>query len=564
MMKRYIYCICALLFCIACNKEDPNRIKPKSAPAFQGSIETSLEVDLGLKAKWAGYNLGAEKPSRHGSYYSWSETEVKDEYNEGNYSLSGTLVPGAQVEKGKDAATSLLGYGWITPSPEDWKELADNCTITMASYEGVTGYVATSKVPGYEGRSIFFPCAGYKAASNTNNVEYSAVYWSNSLVPDSGTHAINAFFTNGAKCDTLCLNTPPKGNGGLVWCGYPIRGIRKFTLEWDAEDVAVKREITSVKFNIFGNAKWAVSAGAGASCNPSSGEGDAVVTINIPVNDTYEAKTYKITLSSPEFTTTKSFEISQFGIIPDFAFSEEGTNVMWDEEIVGLTLNANSDVSWTGSIVDSAGAPVEGSSLNPVSGTGAASITATVPSSTNTKGESLYYVKLVTEDSRIPEEIRTITYEIRQAVCPFTPFGTIWGNSFMNAWSKFGFAAKVAFTAETATASTSSALSGAGGSGGYMKGQFNFQFTAAQTGTGVLHFTVLLGSAGHRFRVIITRNGTNVHQKEWSLGVTDRTTIDYEMEVQKGDIVTIAYQNGTSNARLYCANDYPISWIKKQ
>lgn len=562
-MRRYISLLFILLLA-SCSVEDFNTVKPISAPEFTGKIETGLEVDLGLTALWAGYNVGADTPSHSGSYYAWGETEVKAEYNEDNYIHNGKLVAGQKLSDSDDVATQKIGYGWMTPSAEDWQELADNCTITLAEYNGVVGYVATSKVAGYEGKSIFFPCSGYKAASNTNNVGSQALYWANRVVGNAETRAVNAFFTNQISGAALLLNMPPKGAGGLTWCGYPVRGIKKFNLDWNAVDCSVDRLSTSVEVEITGNAMWTIYASNGAICTPSSGTGAGKVVITFPKNETTKINNYQVTLTSPEFQDNKSFEITQFGEVPDFKFTQESIAVAWDAQAAVLELEASEDVSWSGIVKDVDGNEVIGASLSPSNGVGAASVNVILPYSTDIFDVTQYYVELTTSDSRIPVDIQTIRARIDQEICPYTPFGTVWGNSFMSAWNQSGFVANASFSAETATASGSSALSNPGKDNGYIKGKYIFTFTVAETGLGVLQFYTIIAAITHKFNITATRAGQTVFYKEYELGTTNRTLVSCEMDLEKGDIVKIEYSNGSSNAKLLCGKSYPISWTKKQ
>ena len=554
-----------LLVAISCQRQDPNEIYVDQAPEFQGSLAIGPEVDLGLSAIWSSCNIGATDPSQCGEYFSWGEIDSKSAYTEEDYFHAGKLLNGQQLPMGYDAATVALGYGWRTPSIEDWQELIDNCSISYASIDGQNGYVVTSRVEGYEGTSLFFPCAGYRAEARTNNIGVQALYWSDRLVSDVSTRAVNAFFTEATGGYQLLLNMPPKGVGGLVWCGYPVRGIRKFSLNWDGQDVNVDRLTTQVSFRIQGNAEWSVSADNGAVCSPATGVGDGSVVVSFPENETYNQKQYNITLTSPEFQDAKSFVITQFGIVPDFKFAAQSATVAWEEEQVEVRLDATSDVSWSGSVVYSDGTPVEGAMLTPASGIGAADIQVSIPSSTNIYGTTSYFVKLVSSDTRIPADLQTITCEIVQERCEWVPYGTVWANSFLKAWDEAGFVAKQNFAAENAVASishTTPSLSNPGKDNGYMKGQFKFSFTVSQTGIGILDCYVYLAGASHAFEVSATRDGVKIFSKKYSPGEVAKHHVECEMELQKGDVVTISYSNGSNNARLYCGATSPIIWKK--
>ncbi|MBP5539133.1 MAG: hypothetical protein J6X69_04800 [Bacteroidales bacterium] len=478
-MKRTIILSIFLLSAFSCNKEDYNEVKPLKAPAFAGTIETSQEVDLGLNVLWCGYNVGAAEPAQCGNYYAWGELSPKDDYSESTYAHAGGLAAGQRLSPDKDVATAVFGEGWNTPSVSDWQELSDNCSISLASYNGTVGYVATSKVAGFEGKSIFFPCAGYRAGTTTNNVVAQALYWANQVVDNADTRAVNAFFTEVTSGSELRLNRPPKGVGGLVWCGYPVR--------------AVKR-----------------------------------------------------------------------GIAPDFSFASASASIAWDTEACSFELVAGADVAWSASVKYPDGTAVAGASVSPASGTGAATVNVTLPTSSSVQGKTVYWVELTTADARIPEELRTIRAVVEQDVCPLTPFGTVWANSFLQAWAMEGFTANTPFTAETATATASSELANAGKDNGYLKGKFSFRFTVAQSGTGILSFAVLMGSATHTLTVSATRAGASVFSEVYTPGTnTQNTSINCEMTLKKGDIVTVAYNTATGNARLYCGKTTPISWTQK-
>ena len=86
------------------------------------------------------------------------------------------------LEESDDAATTLLGNGWRTPTAAELQELYDNCEWTLIEQNGVRGYKATSKI---NGKSIFLPFAGhwstfgYGGTDKNNSME--AIYMSSSL-----------------------------------------------------------------------------------------------------------------------------------------------------------------------------------------------------------------------------------------------------------------------------------------------------------------------------------------------------------------------------------------------
>lgn len=185
---------------------------------FDGSIDTQESVDLGLSVIWSGYNLCASAAQNPGAYYAWGESGEKDSYLQDSYT-----APAGNTWT-DDPASTLWGGTWRIPTADELAELCDSlkCKVTYAKYKGKTGWAVTSRVPGYEGRSIFFPAAGYKAGDHCNYAGEQGVYWSANLTADGSNRAANLFFTgNKAR-----MNIPPKGVGGTLWCGYPVRPVR--------------------------------------------------------------------------------------------------------------------------------------------------------------------------------------------------------------------------------------------------------------------------------------------------------------------------------------------------
>lgn len=150
-------------------------------------------VDLGLSVKWASANLGASDPKETGAYFAWGETSPKaghysgKNYKFGEYSNQWTKYNmGADVyiighysepdyketlDLEDDAAAVLLGDGWRMPTADElwelrtkctWKKVMDTTKIGRRDTEiRLKGYIITSNVPGYEGRSIYLPATGF-------------------------------------------------------------------------------------------------------------------------------------------------------------------------------------------------------------------------------------------------------------------------------------------------------------------------------------------------------------------------------------------------------------------
>ena len=181
-------------------------------------------VDLGLSVKWAVCNLGATKPEEEGNRYAWGEIKtkgeedvtnlrnyaynnyssyVKTEFSWGTYKWSmgaphtltkysfvyfgetygynGFVDGKSGLDQGDDAVYVNLGGKWRTPGYGEFEELKKNCTWEwIEDYQGtgVSGYMATSTVPGFTDKSIFFP--------GVDSSRRFAHHWSASCLLDYG------------------------------------------------------------------------------------------------------------------------------------------------------------------------------------------------------------------------------------------------------------------------------------------------------------------------------------------------------------------------------------------
>jgi len=145
-------------------------------------------VDLGLSVNWATFNVGASSPEQIGDCYAWGETRKKIDFSwdtykwydvstktltKYNYLDSFGIVDNKRVlELEDDVAHVMWGGSWRMPTREELNELYSNCRWTMTKLNDVLGYEVTSRVAGYEGRSIFLPALTYYDWGS---------YWSSSL-----------------------------------------------------------------------------------------------------------------------------------------------------------------------------------------------------------------------------------------------------------------------------------------------------------------------------------------------------------------------------------------------
>lgn len=147
-------------------------------------------VDLGLKSgtKWATCNVGANSPAEYGDYFTWGETEPKEDYSEigsrTNYWFDSyydmDYFEGIVLEAACDAATANWGSAWRMPTRGEMEELVEGCDwkwVKNFNYSGVNGQLGTSKA---NGATIFLPAAGIRSP-NINYACRRGHYWSSSL-----------------------------------------------------------------------------------------------------------------------------------------------------------------------------------------------------------------------------------------------------------------------------------------------------------------------------------------------------------------------------------------------
>ena len=154
-------------------------------------------VDLGLSVKWAKCNVGAEKETDAGLYFTWGETtgytasqvgqvgtDKQFSWSDYKYGNSSDLTKYNQsdvktvLESTDDAASQIMGGDWRMPTKAEFQELIDKTTKEWTQVNGVNGYKFTSKI---NGNSIFIPASGYCNDGSVYNVGYGGYVWSSSL-----------------------------------------------------------------------------------------------------------------------------------------------------------------------------------------------------------------------------------------------------------------------------------------------------------------------------------------------------------------------------------------------
>lgn len=167
----------------------------------QNTINGYEYVDLGLPSglKWASCNVGADKPEDYGLFFAWGEVvghnpdgsdghrfsweEYKwfdgkidfytmvSKYNDipGHGSLVDNLTT---LELADDAASTNWGGSWRIPTEKEFRELINNCTWSLISKNGITGYEVSNN-----GNSIFLPAASFRTTIG-HPEKGVAYYWS--------------------------------------------------------------------------------------------------------------------------------------------------------------------------------------------------------------------------------------------------------------------------------------------------------------------------------------------------------------------------------------------------
>ena len=191
-------------------------------------------VDLGLSSgvKWATCNVGASKPKEFGDYFSWGETEPKDDYSVSTYkwcngdwdkltkyctdssSWESTepMDNKSKLDPEDDAAHVNWGGCWRMPTDEEWTELRVECTWTWVTQNGVNGRLVT----GSNGNSIFLPAAGSQGPYLSGVGSYGH-YDSSSLDTHSPHYSYGVLFAS----DDIFKCGNPRGYGNSVRPVYP-------------------------------------------------------------------------------------------------------------------------------------------------------------------------------------------------------------------------------------------------------------------------------------------------------------------------------------------------------
>ena len=143
-------------------------------------------VDLGLPSglKWATCNVGASNPQDCGLYFAWGETTgyTADQVTAGVRKFDSASYTASAISTDlkpeQDAAHVNLGGNWRMPTEVEFQELIDNCNVVWTDDYNGTGIKGRTFTSNVNGKSVFFPAAGYCIDSSVNNVGSRGYYWS--------------------------------------------------------------------------------------------------------------------------------------------------------------------------------------------------------------------------------------------------------------------------------------------------------------------------------------------------------------------------------------------------
>ena len=172
-------------------------------------------VDLGLPSGllWATCNVGADSPEDYGDYFAWGEIQPKSYYDWSTYlygnvwheltkyctdpdfGLNGFVDGLTILQPIDDAASANLGNNVRTPTVDEWEELKENCISVWTTFNGVDGLLFTSP----NGRSLFFPAAGYCWEGDIINDGSFGGCWLSSLNTNSPCNACHFGYYSGGN-----------------------------------------------------------------------------------------------------------------------------------------------------------------------------------------------------------------------------------------------------------------------------------------------------------------------------------------------------------------------------
>lgn len=196
------YYFCAFIKLKSSGEVILGAVRSFSTPA----LKEPEAVDLGLPSgtKWASCNVGANSPWETGGYYAWGEVAEKSDYV--TYLHEGADIGRNIAGTGYDVARAMLGEKWSMPTITQLDELMSGCSFEWKdNYEDsdISGYLFKSKS---NGKSIFFPAAGYINNFAITDMNATCRYYASTLA-DSNFADTMAAFEFGAPYKSGCVTS---------------------------------------------------------------------------------------------------------------------------------------------------------------------------------------------------------------------------------------------------------------------------------------------------------------------------------------------------------------------
>lgn len=137
-------------------------------------------VDLGLPSgtKWATCNVGAQKASDYGDFYTFGALKPEAPTPFDGESTVNPITGNPTY----DVARAQWGEGWQMPTKAQFEELNTKCKWVWRPMNGIKGY----RVTGPNGNSIFLPAGGIYFSDYINFGGRSGYYWTATPVGEYG------------------------------------------------------------------------------------------------------------------------------------------------------------------------------------------------------------------------------------------------------------------------------------------------------------------------------------------------------------------------------------------
>lgn len=177
-------------------------------------------VDLGLPSGllWGTKNIGATSPTGYGWYFSWGNLDGHPEgsgydFSQAVYDTTPAASISKDLEISQDAVRAVKGGTWRMPTQYDFAELFNSAYTTneWTTVNGVNGRKITSKI---NGKTLFFPAAGYSNGTSLSTRGLLGNYWSSSWI--SATDARRLRFNSSG--------VSPQDSGNRRF-GFALRGV---------------------------------------------------------------------------------------------------------------------------------------------------------------------------------------------------------------------------------------------------------------------------------------------------------------------------------------------------